>query len=154
MDVSEQRTGIASLHFAGRCKPFPGSCGKNVLFFTPVKTQAEQSPVPLSRTLPLGGSLATLVVTRRAPKAGSRDGVDQDDDDASEPGRDPYYHFTVDYGYIQPTSLRQGRVHTGISERTKQEVLSADPMDGFTAVRNARVDPAHSIGKSLYVLYG
>ena len=35
------------------------------------------------------------------------------------------YHFNVVYGYMHPSSRREGRVRTGISERTKQEVLSA-----------------------------
>jgi hypothetical protein len=59
--------------------------------------------------------------------------------------RAPCCHLTFDYGYIQPMSLRQGRVQTDISERTKQEVLSAAPREGFTAVRNICLDLDHSM---------
>jgi len=75
MDVAEQTAGIASWCFAGHCKPIPGSCEKNLLFFTPVETPTEQSPVPLSRTSCVTDSPTALVVTRRAPRDGIRDGV-------------------------------------------------------------------------------
>jgi hypothetical protein len=41
---------------------------------------------------------------------------------------DTWCHVIADYGYMQPTLLREGRIRIGISERTKQEVLSAAPM--------------------------
>jgi hypothetical protein len=38
---------------------------------------------------------------------------------AGERGHASYYHFNVDLGYVQPMSLREGRVRIGISGRTK-----------------------------------
>jgi hypothetical protein len=72
---------------------------------------------------------------------------------AGERDREPCCHFIFDYGHMEPMSLREGRVQIGISERTKQEVLSAAPRDGFTAVRNTYLDPDHSIVRSLHVFH-
>jgi hypothetical protein len=84
--------------------------------------------------------------------------------------RDTWCYVIANYGSMQPTSLREGRVRIGISERTKHEVLSAAPVgrthtfdgrprmdalglreawtaerNGFTAVRNTYSDPDRSI---------
>jgi hypothetical protein len=75
MDVAEQTTGITGLRFAGRCKPIPGSCGKNILFFTPVETQAQQSPAPVSRTASLRDSRATLATITCSPQVNQRNDV-------------------------------------------------------------------------------
>jgi hypothetical protein len=75
MDVPEQTTGITGLRFAGRCKPIPESCGKNILFFTPVETQAQQSPAPVSRTASLRDSRVTPATITCSPQVNQRNDV-------------------------------------------------------------------------------